>query len=76
MEVPTNKLKSLIPGAVINLKRAKPGEEFSINIKEDSTKITEKIGNLIKNINDVLNFIKQQNAMDETTDTSMTLGGI
>ncbi len=75
MEVPTNKLKSLIPGAVINLKRAKPGEEFSINIKEDSTKITEKIGNLIKNINDVLGFIKQQNAMDETTDTSMTLGG-
>ena len=75
MEVPTNKLKSLIPGAVINLKRAKAGEEFSINIKEDSTKITDKIGSLIKNINDVLNFIKQQNAMDETTDTTMTLGG-
>ena len=75
MEVPTNKIKTLIPGAVINLKRAKPGEEFSINIKEDSTKITEKIGDLVKNINDVLNFIKQQNQMDESTDTSRTLGG-
>ena len=75
VEVPSNKIDTLIPGAVINLKKAKPGEEFSIDIKEDSTKITEKISSLIENINGVLGFIKQQNAMDETTDTSRTLGG-
>ena len=34
-----------------------------------------KIDDLVTNINEVIKFIKEQNAMDETTDTSRTLGG-
>lgn len=75
VEVSENKLKELIPGAVLELKKAKPGEEFSIQITEDTQKITEKMTTIVDRINDVLKFIKAQNAMDEKTDTSQTLGG-
>jgi flagellar hook-associated protein 2 len=75
VEVPENKLKELIPGAIIDLKKAKPGEEFSIQITEDTQKITEKMTSIVDRINDVLKFIKMQNAMDEKTDSSQTLGG-
>lgn len=75
VEVAENKIKDLIPGAVIDLKKAKPGEEFSIQITEDTQKITEKMTSIVDRINDVLKFIKTQNAMDEKTDSSQTLGG-
>lgn len=75
IEMPNNKLESLIPGAVINLKKAAPGEEFSIKITEDTQKISNKIADLVKNINGVLGFIKEQNQINESTDTSRTLGG-
>ena len=42
IETPNNKVENLIPGAVINLKKAIPGEEFSIKITEDTQKITDK----------------------------------
>lgn len=75
IEVPENKVKDLIPGAVVDLKKAKPGEEFTIQITEDTQKITEKMTSIIDKINEVLKFIKTQNAMDEKTDSSKTLGG-
>ncbi len=75
VEIAENKIKDLIPGAVLDLKKAKPGEEFSIQITEDTQKITEKMTSIIDRINDVLKFIKTQNSMDEKTDSSQTLGG-
>ncbi|AYF43145.1 MULTISPECIES: flagellar filament capping protein FliD [Halobacteriovorax] len=75
IELPENKAAELIPGVTIDLKKAKPGEEFTINISEDAGKVGEKINSLIEQINGVLSFIKQQNTMDENTDTSRTLGG-
>ena len=75
IEAPNNKLESLIPGAVINLKKAVPGEEFTIKITEDTKKITEKISSMVQNLNNVFAFIKQQNQLNESTDTSRTLGG-
>ena len=75
MEASSNKVESLIPGAVINLKKASPGEEFSIKITEDTKKITEKISSMVENINGVFAFIKEQNQINEATDTSRTLGG-
>lgn len=75
IEAPNNKLESLIPGAVISLKKAVPGEEFSIKITEDTKKITEKVNELVENINGVFAFIKEQNQINESTDTSRTLGG-
>lgn len=75
MESPTNKLDELIPGAVIDLKKAKPGDEFGIEISEDQEAVTLKVNTIVDKINAVLIFIKQQNALDEKSDTSRTLGG-
>lgn len=75
IELPSNQTSDLIPGVSIDLKKAKPGDEMTLEIKEDTAKMTEKIDDLVNNINEVIKFIKEQNAMDETTDTSRTLGG-
>jgi flagellar hook-associated protein 2 len=75
IEVPGNKVTDVIPGVTIDLKKAKPGEEINIEIKEDVQKIGGKINDLIENINKVLRFIKEQNALDEKADTSRSLGG-
>ncbi|WP_417337108.1 flagellar filament capping protein FliD [Halobacteriovorax marinus] len=75
IELPENKASELIPGVTLDLKKAKPGEEFTLKISEDTQAITAKVEGLVDSINGVLGFIKQQNNMDETTDTSRTLGG-
>lgn len=75
IEVPGNKLTELIPGVTIDLKKAKPGEEINIEVQEDIEKIGGKINGLVENINNVLKFIKDQNTLNEKSDTSRTLGG-
>lgn len=75
IEVPENKVKDLIPGVTLDLKRAKPGEEFTLKIGEDREAVTGKINDIVETINGVLKFIKDQNTIDEKTDTSRTLGG-
>lgn len=75
LEVPENRLTELIPGVTIDLKKAKPGEEINIEITEDIAKIGEKITNFVDTINNVLKFIKEQNTLDEKSDTSQSLGG-
>lgn len=75
IEVPENKVTDVIPGVTLDLKKAKPGEEFSIKVDEDVEAVGTKIKDLVEKINGILAFIKQQSTMDETTDTSRTLGG-
>lgn len=75
IEAPENKLKDMIPGVSIDLKKAKPGEEFSIKITEDIEAVGVKVSDLVTKLNAVLGFIKEQNTIDEKTDTSRTLGG-
>jgi flagellar hook-associated protein 2 len=75
IEVPGNRITELIPGVTIDLKKAKVGEEISIEVTEDIQKIGGKINSLIDNINNVLKFIKEQNTLNEKSDTSRTLGG-
>jgi flagellar hook-associated protein 2 len=75
IELPENKTSDLIPGLNIDLKRAAPGEEFTIQISEDAEAISAKVVDLVEKINSILTFIKQQNALDESSDTSRTLGG-
>ena len=75
LELPENKANDLIPGVQIDLKKAKPGEEFSIKITEDTEAVSTKVSDLVSKVNAVIQFIKEQNTMDEKTDTSRTLGG-
>lgn len=75
IELPENQASELIPGLSLDLKKAKPGDEITVEIVEDTAKISTKMEDIVKSVNDVLAFIKEQNSMDETTDTSRTLGG-
>lgn len=75
VEVPGNKVDELIPGMTIDLKKAKPGEEFSININNDSEAVSTKITDIVDSVNKILMFINEQNNLDESSDTQSTLGG-
>lgn len=75
IELPENNASELIPGLNIDLKKAKPGEEFTIKITEDAEAVSGKVSSIIDSLNGVLQFIKDQNNMDANTDTSRTLGG-
>ena len=75
IELPGNKTSDLIPGLTIDLLKAKPGEEFTLGVKEDSEAVTEKVNAFIDMVNKVLKFINEQNQMDENTNTKRTLGG-
>ena len=75
IEAPENKLADIIPGVTLDLKKAKPGEEFSLKITEDNEAVGTKVTDLVTKLNAVLKFIKEQNTIDDKTDTSRTLGG-
>lgn len=75
IELPGNKTTELIPGVTIDLKKAAKGDEITLEITEDTAKMADKIDDLVSNINQVIGFIKEQNRLDESSDTSQTLGG-
>jgi len=75
LDFPDNKIKDLVPGMTIDLKKAKPGEEFSLKVTEDIQAVTGKVKDLVEKMNAVLAFIKKQNTLDAKSDTSRTLGG-
>ena len=75
IEVPENTVKDVIPGVTFDLKKAKKGEEFSLKISEDKKIITDKVREIVDSLNSVFQFLAEQSDMDETTDTTRTLGG-
>ena len=75
IETPDNVITDLIPGTVIDLKKAAPKEEFTIKISEDIEAIADKIHKIVESINGIFSFIQKQNSLDSKTDTSRTLGG-
>ncbi len=75
MEVPENKLKDIVPGVTLDLKKAAPGQEVQVSVKENQEVISGKIKSFVDAYNAVLGFIQNQNKMNEKTDTSRTLGG-
>jgi flagellar hook-associated protein 2 len=75
VQLPENKAKDIIQGVTIDLKKAVPGEEFTLSVTEDIQKISEKVQGIVDKINSVFSFIKEQNTLDENSDTSRTLGG-
>lgn len=75
VEVPSNQVKDIIPGVTLDLKKAKPGEEINIDVAEDTEAAVGKVGEIIEKMNSVFKFIKDQNTLNEKTDTSRTLGG-
>ena len=74
-EVSENTIRDLIPGVTLELKQAAPGREITVGVKEDYEMIVGKAEEFVKATNGVLGFIQQQNALNEKSDTSKTLGG-
>ncbi|MBF0311777.1 MAG: flagellar filament capping protein FliD [Oligoflexia bacterium] len=75
VEVPNNTTSDLISGLTIDLKKARPGDEFSIKISEDREAIVGKVSAMVEKINKILQFINTQNQLDAKSDTTRTLGG-
>lgn len=72
-----NKLKDLIPGVNIDLKKAQPGQSIMVNVAPDYEKISGKAGSMVEKINLALQFIQDQNKLtkDSHKDPSKALGG-
>ncbi len=75
VEVNSRELNDVIPGVNLNLLSAEPGREVTVTVNEDYDAIKGKMDEFVSSMNGVLSFIQSQNKMDETTDTSRTLGG-
>lgn len=75
VEVDTRKMESILPGVNLNLMSAEPGKEVTVSVSENYEAIKGKMDEFVASLNGVLSFIQQQNAMNETTDTTKTLGG-
>ena len=72
-----NKLKDLIPGVNIDLKKAQPGQTVTLTVEPDIEKISGKAGTMVEKINSALQFIHDQNKLDQHSrkDPSKALGG-
>lgn len=74
-EIPENVLKDMIPGVVLDIKQSSPGRIVNISVKENQELVVGKIKAFVDAANGVLGFIQTQNALNEKSDTTQTLGG-
>jgi flagellar hook-associated protein 2 len=75
IESETNDVVDFLPGVNIHLRQAKPDAAFTMKITEDYPKMAGKVKLLVDQINQVLQFIIQQNTVDAHSDTSTTFAG-
>ena len=75
IELESNDVNDFLPGVNIHLKQANPDLPFTLTISEDYPKIAAKVKSLLDQVNQVLQFIYKQNAIDQHSDTSTTFAG-
>lgn len=75
IEAESNDLKDFLPGVNLHLKQAAPDKPFNITITEDTQKMSGKMKGLVDQVNGILGFIKQQNTIDQNSDTSSSFAG-
>lgn len=75
VETEGNEIGDFFQGVGVQIKQARPGEKFTMNIKADYVKITDKVKALVDNVNSVLDWVNKQNQVDEKTDTRSTFAG-
>jgi flagellar hook-associated protein 2 len=75
VELGSNEVPDFLQGVGMSLKQAKPGQKFTLNIKADYVKVTDKIKKVVEGVNGILEFINKQNQVDESTDTKSTFAG-
>ena len=75
IETEANKVSEFLEGINLNIKQARPDQPFILTVTEDTQKISGKISAIIKQVNEVLGFINQQNKVDDKSDTRTTFTG-
>jgi flagellar hook-associated protein 2 len=77
MYVDDNAVKDLLPGVVLNLNKAEPGQKVKIEIKPDFEQIQEKSKTFVDNLNEVFKFIQHQSTTDQNSkkDPTKALSG-
>ncbi len=75
VELPSNDNPDFLQGVGVQLKQAKPGQKFTMNVKADYPKVIDKIKKVIEGMNGVLEFINKQNQVNESSDTKNTFAG-
>ncbi|MBC7385912.1 MAG: flagellar filament capping protein FliD [Cryobacterium sp.] len=65
-----NKIPEFMTGMNLDLKQAKEGQAFTVQVSEDVPKMAGKVKGLVDQINGILDFINKQNSVDDKTDTS------
>lgn len=75
IETESNKVQDFLQGVNIHIKGARPDRGFLMTISEDHEKITEKVQGLVDRLNGILEFISEQNRVDQNTDTRTMFTG-
>ena len=75
VELEGNEVPDFLQGVGLQLKQAKPGQKFTMNIKADYQKVSEKMKKVIDGVNGILDFINKQNQVNESSDTKTTFAG-
>ena len=74
IEVPENKVDSVIPGVSLNLKAAAVGKQIKVHVKEDMEKISGKIKEFVDAYNGALGFIQGQAKLQKSPNGKDKLG--
>jgi flagellar hook-associated protein 2 len=75
VELESNDVPDFLLGVGVQLKQAKPGDKFTLNIKADHAKIIDKVKKVIEGVNGVLDFVNKQNQVNQDSDTRATFAG-
>jgi flagellar hook-associated protein 2 len=75
IELPSNENPDFLQGVGVQLKQAKPGQKFTMNVKADYPKVIDKVKKVVEGLNGVLEFINKQNQVNESSDTRTTFAG-
>jgi flagellar hook-associated protein 2 len=75
IEAGSNKIPDFLSGINLDLKQAKEGTSYTVNITEDIPKMSGKVKALVDQVNGIFEFITKQNTVDDKTDTSAGFTG-
>lgn len=74
IELPENKISTLIPGVTLDLKSAAPGREIRLGVKENLEVISGKIKTFVDSYNGALEFIQKQSKIQGSDGKNPKLG--
>ncbi|OYZ23779.1 MAG: flagellar hook associated protein [Bdellovibrio sp. 28-41-41] len=74
IETPSNVVNDLIPGVTLNLKKASPGQEIRLTVKENMEAVSGKIKAFVDAYNGALGFIQNQSKLQKGANGKEALG--